>query len=114
MTGLPTGAGGPPAAEDVDASILSTRFRRTKAGRRILRIKLDVDEQVTANARLFRSDRTIVRRRRTGIKKGTRRIDLPIPRRTKGGRARLTVEMKDAAGTLKVRRRTVTVPKRSL
>jgi len=73
-----------------------------------------VDERLTATVRLSRSDRMIARRRRTGIAKGTRTIDLPVPRRTKGGKARLTVAMKDAAGTLKVRRRTVTVPKRTV
>jgi hypothetical protein len=70
----------------VDASILSARFRRTKTGRRILRVKLDVNEQVTVNARLSRDDRTIVRRRRSGIRKGTRRIDLAIPGRTRAAR----------------------------
>ena len=115
LSGLPSGTGsGTTPTNDVDASILSARFRRTKTGRRILRVKLDVDERLTANVRLSRSDRTIARRRRTGIAKGTRTIDLPVPRRTKGGKARLTVAMKDAAGTLKVRRRTVTVPKRTV
>jgi hypothetical protein len=112
VTGLPAAGTGSGTQNEVDASILSTRFRRTKSGRRILRLKLDVNERVTVNARLARNDRTIVRRRRSAVKKGTRQIDLAIPGRTKGGTARLTVAMKDAAGTLKVRRRTVKVPKR--
>jgi protocatechuate 3,4-dioxygenase beta subunit len=114
-TGTGTGSGsGGGSANTVGAAIASTQFRRTKTGRRILRITSTLTETADVTARLSRSGSTIVRRASTGLASGTRAIELRVPLRSAGGRARLTVVYKDAAGLTKTIARTVTVPRKTL
>ena len=63
--------------------------------------------------RLSRSGTMIVRK--TGaLAAGTRGVELRVPLRTAGGKARLTVVYTDAAGLKKTTARSVTVPRKTL
>jgi len=110
VSGLPSSTG---TANTVRAAIASTRFRRTKAGRRILRVSSTLAESVDVTARLSRSGTTIVRKA-ASLATGTRALELRVPLRTAGGRARLTVVYTDGAGLTKTIARTVTVPRKNL
>jgi protocatechuate 3,4-dioxygenase beta subunit len=116
LSGLPSSAGtstGTTTANTVGAAIASTRFRRTTTGRRIMRVTTTATEAVQASVRLSRSGRTIVRKTAT-LAAGTRAVELRVPPRTPGGKARLTVVYADAAGLKKTTARTVTVPRKTL
>ncbi len=114
LSGLPASAGTGTTANSVGAAIASTRFRRTKSGRRILRVTSTLSETADVGARLSRSGMTIVRKKRSDLASGARVLELRIPLRTAGGRARLTVVYTDAVGLTKTTSRTVTVPRKRL
>jgi protocatechuate 3,4-dioxygenase beta subunit len=101
-------SGLPDEANTVEASIARTRWRRTKSGRRVLRIALDTDERVTATARLARKGHLLAHKRVARAK----RIDLRIPHTVARGPARLRLTLKDADGATKVVKRTVHIPHR--
>lgn len=124
LSGLPTGAGtgagttgtgtGSGSSNTVGAAIATTRFRHTTAGRRVLRLTSTLSETVAVAARLTRSGTTLVHKTATAQASGTRSMDLRIPLRAPGGKARLTVVYTDAAGLTKTIARTVTVPRKTL
>ena len=63
VSGLPSGTGtgaGTGTTNSVGAAIASTRFRRTKTGRRILRVSSTLTETADVTVRLSRSGTTIV------------------------------------------------------
>jgi protocatechuate 3,4-dioxygenase beta subunit len=108
LSGLPSSTG----SGTVDASVAAAKFRRTATGSRLLRVTLRSTETVTVTGRLARSGNTLVRRKLTGLRSGTRTMYLRVPRRVRGGSAQLVVRFEDAAGLTKTVRRTVTIPKR--
>lgn len=119
VSGLPstTGTGTGTAAGStnaVGAALASTRFRRTKTGRRILRVTSTLTEPADVGARLSRSGQTLARRTSRVARSGTRAIELRVPLRAAGGKARLTVVYTDAAGLAKTVAKTVTVPRRTV
>ena len=113
-TGSGTSTSGTATTNAVGAAVASTRFRRTKTGRRILRVTSRLTESADVSARLSRSGTTLVRKTASDLATGTRAMDLRIPLRTPGGKARLTVVYTDAAGLKKTIARTVTVPRKTL
>jgi protocatechuate 3,4-dioxygenase beta subunit len=115
LAGLPGSAGtGSGAGNTVGAAIASARFRRSTTGRRILRVTSTLSETADVAARLSRSGTTLVRKTASGLAAGSRAMDLRVPPRTPGGKARLTVVYTDAAGLKKTVARTVTVPRKTL
>ena len=117
LSGLPSSTGtgtGTASSNTVGAAVASTRFRRTKTGRRILRVTSRLTESADVSARLSRSGTTLVRKSASDLATGTRAMDLRIPLRTPGGKARLTVVYTDGAGLKKTIARTVTVPRKTL
>jgi protocatechuate 3,4-dioxygenase beta subunit len=104
LTGLPAGV-----SSTVAASLVATRFGRTARGLRRLTLTLDVDEAVSADARLVRGGRTIARRH-VALKAGTRKPALVLAEGVAAGSATLVLTLKDAAGNAKVVRRTLRVP----
>jgi protocatechuate 3,4-dioxygenase beta subunit len=109
-TGTGTGTG---TTNSVGAAIASTRFRRTTTGRRILRLSSTLTEPVAVTVRLSRSGTTLVRKT-ASLAAGTRAVELRVPLRTPGGKAKLTVVYSDGAGLKKTIARTVTVPRKTL
>jgi hypothetical protein len=55
-----------------------------------------------------------VRKSASGLAAGSRAMDLRVPLRTAGGKARLTVVYTDATGLKKTTARTVSVPRKTL
>ncbi len=108
-TGTGTGSG---SANSVAAALSATKFRRTATNRRILRATSTVAETVRVRARLSRNGAAIASRTVTGVTSGVRGVDLPVPRATAGGTARLTMTYTDGAGLAKTVRKTVKIPKK--
>ena len=111
VTGLAGAAGGAPNDTTVTSALSGARFSR-KNGRRVLTLTLAVDEAVTADARVVRGARTLVRRAGSALRPGTRRIALAIPRSTARGPARLRLTLRDTAGNSRLIQRSLQIPPR--
>jgi hypothetical protein len=108
------GLSGLAADDDTVGFTLKHRgFHRSDAGRRVLRLTVDADEQVALRARLSRSGHRLARRRFPSVTAGTHKLNVSVPSHVRGGVARLTLYVRDQAGNTKVIRRTVRVPRRS-
>jgi protocatechuate 3,4-dioxygenase beta subunit len=117
LSGLPSSAGTGTqnaTANMVGAAIGSARFRRSRTGRRTLRVTSTLTETADVAARLSRSGTTLVHKSASDLAAGSRAMDLRVPLRAPGGKARLTVVYTDAAGLKKTIARTVTVPRKTL
>jgi sugar phosphate isomerase/epimerase len=101
----------PGPAATVAASVVRTTFRRTKAGRRVLRITLDVDEPITVAARLTRGGKTVARATRK-LKKGIRTVNLGVPQAAPAGAVRLALTLTDTGGTTRTVQRALSLPSR--
>ena len=99
----------PAPPETVAASVVRTAFRRTKTGRRVLRITLDVDEPITVTAKLTRGGKALARAKRK-LKKGTRTFSVALPASATPGSARLALVLRDEAGTKRTVNRSLKVP----
>jgi hypothetical protein len=104
------GLSGLPAARL--ATLSAARVRRTASGRRILRLSLRAHERVTVAARLTRARRRLGSVRGRHLAAGARHVDLRLGRDVTGGKASLTVVVKDASGATRTIHRTVQVPRR--
>jgi protocatechuate 3,4-dioxygenase beta subunit len=111
VTGLAGAAGGAPTDTSVTSALSGARFSRNSSGTRVLTLTLAVDETVTADVRLVRGARTLVRRA-GALQPGTRRIALAIPASTSRGPARLRLTLRDAAGNTRVIQRSLQIPRR--
>jgi protocatechuate 3,4-dioxygenase beta subunit len=112
VTGLAGAAGGAPTDTSVTSALSRARFSRNSSGTRILTLTLAVDEAVTADARVVRGTRTLVRRAGTALQPGTRRIALAIPRMTAHGPARLRLTLRDSGGNSRMIQRSLQIPRR--
>ena len=112
VTGLAGAAGGAPTNTSVTSALSGARFSRNSSGTRVLTLTLAVNEALTADARVVRGTRTLVRRAVTALQPGTRRIALAIPRTTSRGPARLRLTLRDAAGNSRVIQRSLQIPLR--
>ena len=100
----------PPAG--FTASVVRTGFRRTRTGRRVLRVTLKLGGPADVSARLVRGRRTLAARSRR-LEAGTRTVDLALPRAARRGGARLDLTVSNGAGvSLRLRDR-VRVPRRA-
>jgi protocatechuate 3,4-dioxygenase beta subunit len=109
LSGLSRSGG---ADATVQASLSSARFARGAAGRRVLTLALDVDETVSADVRVVRGTRSIVRRRYSSLRAGIRRLTVVIGSNVGAGPAQLRLTLTDAAGNEKVVSRSLRVPAR--
>lgn len=112
VTGLAGAAGGAPTDTSVTSALSGARFSRNSSGTRVLTLTLAVNEALTADARVVRGTRTLVRRAGSALQLGTRRIALVIPRTTSRGPARLRLTLRDAAGNSRVIQRSLQIPPR--
>ena len=98
-----------------DSALTRARWARTASGRRILRLRLDVNEPVSADARILRGGRRLARKRPSSrLAAGNRLLKVPVSNRVVGGRARLKLTLTDAAGNVKTIRRKLRIPRRML
>jgi len=114
LSGLPgSSSGGSDDPSTPDASLTSARFARNAAGARILVLRLDVNEQVSADARLVRGGRVLARKRVQDLRAGSRRLNVRIGDRVRSGSARLKLTLRDADGNVKTIGRRLRVPGRA-
>jgi hypothetical protein len=100
----------PMAAPAVQAGARSLPIRPALGGRRALYIDIQSRESVTATITVTRNGKTLAHKAVAGVR-GTRRIRLDIPPRTKPGPARLRLRLRNSAGVTKVITRTIQIPR---
>ena len=91
------------------ASVLGTAIRRDARGRRTLRVTLKVGGPADVSARVTRGKRTLAATARR-VDKGTRTIDLVLPRSATSGAAKLNLSVSNGAGVTLELRDSVSVP----
>ena len=111
LSGLPDSGSGTTPDGTAAASITSTRFSRARDGSRRLTVKLDVDETVSADARVLRGSKLLARRRVASLEPGARSLTLRLGDGVRGGKARLRVTLEDASGNVKTARRKLRIPR---
>jgi protocatechuate 3,4-dioxygenase beta subunit len=103
---------GLPADEGVGAALAARRFERTDDGRRVLRLTLDLDEEVELRARIVRAGKRLAHKRVEALAAGRRTVRVRVPSHVRGGPARLVLVLRDGAGNTRIIRRAVRVPRR--
>jgi protocatechuate 3,4-dioxygenase beta subunit len=103
---------GSTGANTVRASLAGAHFDRNAAGRRVLRLKVSLQERAKVTARVTRAGQTLAAETTGRLRRGTRFVELALRDKPPGGRARLTVTFKDAAGASKSVHKRITIPKR--
>ena len=104
-------AKGSGAATGFKATIAGTAFGTTKRGRRRLRVKLRLNRGARVTATLTRGGKTLATATRN-VKKGSRAVNLRVPRSAGPGPAKLRVAVSDGTGVRLVMRDVVRVPPR--
>jgi sugar phosphate isomerase/epimerase len=110
-TGL-TGPNAPvPATEDIPAAVTGVVIRR-KGSRRVVHVTLESEAPVNVTLAVRRGSRTLARKRTAGVAAGRHTLELPLPRKTKAGHARLVATFAVAGGKQHKLRVPLAVPKR--
>ena len=105
------GEGAAPVADAaVDAAVIGAVATRSRVGVRVVRVELEVGEQVSVRLALVRKAKTLASKRFPAVRPGSRVLTLPVPRRVTKGRATVRVELSDAAGNARVLKRGVAIP----
>ena len=91
-------------------SLVPCRSGRPSAAGAALYIDIQSRESVTATVTVTRNGKTLAHKAVAGVR-GTRRIRLDIPPRTKPGPARLRLRLRNSAGVTKVITRTIQIPR---
>ena len=99
----PGTATGPGAiAGGVAGAVTETRFRRSKAGRRVLHVTVELDESLPVSIDLRRGGRSFARRKATTLPAGRHTLQVPIAKGIAGGRAGLHVTLGKATSKLSI------------
>jgi protocatechuate 3,4-dioxygenase beta subunit len=98
--------------EDARARLEARRFERTEDGRRVLKLTLDVDEPVELRARIVRAGKRLAHKRVESLAAGRRTVNMRVPQRVRGGRARLVLVVGDGSGNTRIIRRKLRIPRR--
>ena len=108
LTGLPAGVSNGDSI--VDARLASVKFDRNARGRRTLKVTVDTDETVRADAVLKRGAKTLAREQNVDLKAGERKLKIGLDNSVDEGNAKLKLTLTDDSGNRKVLRRDVRVP----
>ena len=103
---------GLPASGSVDAKLRSSKWVTRKGGTRALRLKLNVDEQVAASAKI-KIGRKVLASKKVGALKpgGSRTFDVVVPDRVDAGKASLALVLTDTGANKRSVKRSVTIPR---
>jgi sugar phosphate isomerase/epimerase len=91
LVGKPATQGPGAVVGGVVAAVTGVAVKRTKTGRRVLRVTIQADEPVSAAVELRRGRRLLARRRSDTLAAGRHVLQLRVPSRAAAGRARLDV-----------------------
>ena len=93
-----TVAGGQQADSIVEAQVIGARGGKSRIGRRIVQLELNLDENVSASLKLVRRGKTLAFIQIGKVRVGNRLLLLLVPAKAAKGRATLQFDLKDAAG----------------
>jgi hypothetical protein len=115
MTPLPPAGGatgGGQSDAEVEADVVGARAGKSRIGKRIVQLELNLDENVSATLTLVRSGKTLATKRIARVKPGNRVLTLTIPGNVAKGKASLRFELEDAAGNKVAGKRGIRVPRK--
>jgi hypothetical protein len=102
----PGGAASPAA---VAADVIAASAGKSRLGRRVVRLELRLDEDVSATLTLLRRGTVLITKQFRRVREGERVLTLLVPRGTKRGKATLTFELKDGRGNVLSGKRSVSI-----
>lgn len=105
------GGGAGAACNTALGTVTGVRWRRGRKRRRLLRVRVVLEEKAKVTVRVSRRGRTIVKQVKE-FAPGTHVLQLAVPSRTRRGQARLGIAIRDGAGANKHQHREVQVPPR--
>jgi hypothetical protein len=97
---------------NIPAAVTGVVIKRTRAGRRVVRVTIESDAKVNVGLAVRRGGRTLARRRSAALAAGRHTLELPLPRKTTAGFARLVATIGVAGGGQRKTRVPLAVPKR--
>jgi hypothetical protein len=104
------GASGGQADAEVDADVIGANTGKSRIGKRIVRLELNLDEQVSARLTLVRAGKTLATKQIAKVKPGNRVLILTVPGNVASGKASLRFELKDAVGNTFSGKRRIRIP----
>jgi hypothetical protein len=102
-------AGGAASATAVAADVIGASAGKSKLGKRVVRLELRLDEDVSASLSLLRRGTVLITKQFERVKEGERVLTLLVPRGTRQGKATLTFELSDAQGDVLKGKRSVSI-----
>jgi hypothetical protein len=105
----PGAGGGATPATAVAADVIGASAGRSKLGKRVVRLELRLDEDVSATLTLLRRGTVLITKRFQRVREGERVLTLLVPRGTRKGKATLTFELTDAQGNVLDGKRSVSI-----
>jgi sugar phosphate isomerase/epimerase len=102
LVGPPAAAGPGAVVGGVVAAVTEVAVKRTKAGRRVVRVTIEADEAMGATLDLRRGKKSLARKRNAAIVAGRQTLELPLPAKAAAGRAQLVVTLGGQASRLPV------------
>ena len=85
-SGRSAGSGPGAVVGGVVAAVAAVKFKRTRSGRRVVRVTIEADEPVKVTLDLRRGRRTLARKRATPLAAGRHTLQLTLPRKDQGRR----------------------------
>lgn len=98
-TGGTTGGGGQSQSDtEVEVDVVAAKGGKSRIGKRIVQLELNLDESVSVTLSLVRGGKTLATKQIGKVKAGNRVLTLAVPGNVARGKASLRFELKDAAG----------------
>jgi hypothetical protein len=107
----PTAPAGPTADTSVEADVVAAGAGKSRLGKRIVRLELSLQENVSATLTLVRRGATLATKQFARVKAGERVLTLRVPAGTARGRAMLRFELRDQDGNTVTGQRGVRIGK---
>jgi hypothetical protein len=101
--------GGAASPAVVAADVIAASAGKSRLGRRVVRLELRLDEDVSATLTLLRRGTVLITKQFRRVREGERVLTLLVPRGTKRGKATLTFELKDGRGNVLSGKRSVSI-----
>jgi hypothetical protein len=107
--GAPVTPGGGASPAAVAADVIAASTGTSRLGKRVVRLELRLDEDVSAMLTLLRRGAVLNTKQFQRVREGERVLTLLVPRGTRRGKATLTFELKDGQGNVLSGKRSVSI-----
>jgi hypothetical protein len=90
--------------------VIAVKAGKSRLGKRIVQIELNLDENVSATLTLVRAGKALASKTIGNVKAGDRVLTLVVGNAIAKGKASLRLELKDSAGNTLAAKRSVKIP----